>query len=103
MYNGFFLFQSKTFFARPLALEGYLPFPETSQTPYSMIEKDSPLFFSLLLLLELELELFDGVLTVCFLHAQMPFCLVSWRGLGATGGGVWSTYEFDAESRVHGG
>lgn len=29
MYNGFFLLQSAAFFACPLALEGYLPFPET--------------------------------------------------------------------------
>ena len=42
---------------------------------------NSPLFFSLFLLLELELELFDGVLALGFLHAHMPFCLVSCGGL----------------------
>jgi len=82
MYNRFFLLQSAAFLARPLALERYLPLPETGLwcTQYA-IEGDSPLFFGLLLLLELELELFDGVFTSGFLHADVPFCPVSCGGL----------------------
>lgn len=45
---------------------------------------DPPLFFSLLLVLELGLELFDGVLTPGVFHAQMPFRLVSCGRLRAT-------------------
>lgn len=45
------------------------------------IEGHSPLFFGLLLLLELGLELFDGTLTLGFLHPYMPLCLVSCGGL----------------------
>lgn len=42
---------------------------------------NTPLSFGLLLLLELDFELFYGVLTLGFLHAHMPFCLVSCGGL----------------------
>lgn len=82
MYSSFFLLQSAAFFARPLALEGYLPLPETGLWCIQCsIEGDSPLFFSLFLLLELYLELFDSVFTSSFLHTHMPFCLVSCGGL----------------------
>jgi hypothetical protein len=82
MYNGFFLLQSAAFVACPLALEGYLPLPATSCGVVVLRHRgDSPLFFGLLLLLELDLELFDSVLTLGFLHAHLPFCLVSCGGL----------------------
>lgn len=80
MYQDLFLLQPATFFGCSLALESNLPFSDTSwdnATPLVLVQGDLLLFFSLLFLLHFRLELFYGMLGLCFLHADMPLRLVS--------------------------